>query len=658
MPTISIDRECPWRLPRPLAWAPARLSVCLSPTYFSDLGLAGDELYALLGREYTEEEFEQLCFDFGIELDEVTSAAEEEAKRLGKDVDPAATSEGGVVYKIDIPANRYDLLCLEGLSRSLNIFLGREKVPDYRLVEPASGQRERLFVKPSVDRVRPFVVSAILRNVTFNENSYKSFIELQDKLHQNICRRRTLVAIGTHDYDTLQGPFTYDAQEPSSIEFVPLVPPDRSFTAKELLNFYNTDPTVKHLKPYTGIISESPVYPVVLDANGVVCSLPPVINGHHSRIQLTTRNVFIECTATDLNKANIVLDTVITMFSQYCAEPFTAEPVDVIYEASGKTDVTPKLMKRSHEASVRSICETLGVEIEPAEICRLCERMQLGPAQVVQDGKGQMVQVTVPPTRSDILHACDIIEDVGIAYGFNNIPLRLPATQTVGAPLRINHFADLLREEVARAGYTEILTHGLCSRVENFSLLRRHPVPAVSLSNPANVEYEIVRTSLMTGILKTLQHNRSTSVRDGLRLFEVSDVVLRDDSCDTGARNQRRLVAAYAGTKAGFEIVHGLVDRVMQVLQVQPSMAYAGNSLRAGESDAALGGPWREGMEYSIKPVEDPAFLPGRCAGVLLARGGQSTQLGTFGVVHPEILKNFDLPFPCSVVEFEVESLI
>lgn len=39
-----------------------------------------------------------------------------------------------------------------------------------------------------------------------------SFIDLQDKLHQNICRRRTLVAIGTHDLDTIQGPFTYNVR--------------------------------------------------------------------------------------------------------------------------------------------------------------------------------------------------------------------------------------------------------------------------------------------------------------------------------------------------------------------------------------------------------------------------------------------------------------
>src|SRR5947208_16987378 len=79
----------------------------------------------------------------------------------------------------------------------------------------------------------------------------------------------------------------------------------------------------RHLGRFLHIIRDSPVYPVVYDANRVVCSLPPIINGDHSKITLNTKNVFIECTATDFTKAKIVLNTVVTMFSEYCAEPFT-----------------------------------------------------------------------------------------------------------------------------------------------------------------------------------------------------------------------------------------------------------------------------------------------------------------------------------------------
>ncbi len=67
-----------------------------------------------------------------------------------------------------------------------------------------TGTLQRITVQPETLLVRPFIVAAVLRNITFDEQRYQSFIDLQDKLHQNLCRQRSLVAIGTHDLDTLQ----------------------------------------------------------------------------------------------------------------------------------------------------------------------------------------------------------------------------------------------------------------------------------------------------------------------------------------------------------------------------------------------------------------------------------------------------------------------
>ena len=94
------------------------------------------------------------------------------------------------------------------------------------------------------------------------------------------------------------------------------------------------------LRQYLHIIRDSPVYPVIYDANRVVLSMPPIINGDHSKITLATRNVFIECTATDLTKAKIVLDMMVTMFSQYCDKPFTIEEA-VVKNVDGSTAVYP-----------------------------------------------------------------------------------------------------------------------------------------------------------------------------------------------------------------------------------------------------------------------------------------------------------------------------
>lgn len=399
-----------------------------------------------------------------------------------------------MVYVIAIPANRYDLLCMEGFARALRIFIGLETPPVYKRTVPATGSL-KMYVEPATSQIRPFVVCAVLRGVSFDKKRYKSFIDLQEKLHMNICRRRTYVAIGTHDLDTLQAPFRYKAQAPESINFVPLTENEgKSFGGKELLNFYREDPSAKHLKPYTDIIYDSPVYPVIYDSNDRVLSMPPIINGKHSRIQMHTSNVFIECTGTDLTKANIVLDTVVAMFSEYCSEPFTAEAVEVIYEANNESHTTPILSSRTCDAPVKDVVGIVGVDIPPADICKLCDRMQLGPATHLPDL--DVVRVHVPPTRSDILHAIDVIEDVAIAYGYNNIPQSIPATQCFGRPLPINQFSDLLRAEIARSGYIEMLTHGLCSTAENFTHLRRPIGPAVSLSNPANVSATVPTANL------------------------------------------------------------------------------------------------------------------------------------------------------------------
>lgn len=516
--------------------------------------------------------------------------------------------------------------------------------------------RQIVYVEPPTSVIRPFVACAILRNITFDAVRYKSFIDLQDKLHQNICRKRTLVAIGTHDLDVIHSPFYYRALTPESINFVPLTEDNgKTYNGLELMNFYRDDPSVKHLKPYAEIIYDSPVYPVIYDSRNTVLSLPPVINGRHSRIQLHTRNVFIECTGTDLTKVNIVLDTMVTMFSEYCELPFTVEPVEIIYQESGKGFITPLLSNRYCDAKVSDINGTIGVNLTPEEICKLCDKLQLGPATYSLESDS--ITVFVPPTRSDILHAVDIIEDVAIAYGYNNIPQEIPKTLTVGAPLPINQFTDLLRAEISRCGYVEMLTHGLCSTAENFTHLRRPITAAVSLSNPANVEYEVIRTTLFPGALKTLSYNRKVSHKDGVKLFEISDVVVRSDS-DIGSSNVRKCVVLHAGYSAGFESIHGLVDHIMTMAQIQPEEKYGLTSLTP-EEFADRKRVAKEGVSYYVRAGNDPIFFPGMNVEVMLTyKDGSEVIAGVLGTLHPDVLEKFEIVYPCSGAELDIELIM
>ncbi|KAJ8388707.1 hypothetical protein AAFF_G00131160 [Aldrovandia affinis] len=581
-----------------------------------------DLLFQALGKEYTDEEFDELCFEFGLELDEITSEKDIICREQG-DLKAEGASDV-ILYKIDVPANRYDLLCLEGLVRGLQVFKERAEAPRYTRVSPSGGEPQRLVITEETAAVRPHAVAAVLRNITFTKERYDSFIELQEKLHQNVCRKRTLVAIGTHDLDTISGPFTFTAKPPSDIRFTPLNQ-SQEYSAVELMSLYKSD---SHLRHYLHIIEEKPLYPVIYDSNGIVLSMPPIINGDHSKISINTKNVFIECTATDLTKAKIVLDMIVTMFSEYCEEPFTVEEAEVVYP-DGRTCVYPELAYRKETLTADFINRKVGIEESTERIAQLLTRMCLRSEVVGDEG---LIEVEIPPTRSDVIHACDIMEDAAISYGYNNIVRTTPRTYTVAHQLPLNKLTELLRQDLAAAGFTEALTFALCSEEDIADKLGKSiaETGAVHIANPKTAEFQVARTTLLAGVLKTVAANRKMPLP--LKLFEISDVVLKDDTKDVGARNNRRLCAVYYNKSPGFEVIHGLLDRVMQLLGVKP-----------GRGDG-----------YHIQAANDSTFFPGRCAEVF----AHGKSVGRLGVLHPDVINRFELTMPCSALDIDIEPFL
>ena len=182
--------------------------------------------------------------------------------------------------------------------------------------------------------------------------------------------------------------------------------------------------------------------------------------------------------------------------------------------------------------------------------------------------KPDIIEVEIPPTRADVLHQCDIMEDVAIAYGFNQLPRSFPSKSgTVAQPLPINKLTDIIRVEAAMAGWSEVLPLILCSHDENFGWLNRKDDgnTAVKLANPKTSEFQVVRTSLLPGLLKTIRENKAHSVP--MKIFEVSDVAFKDMSLERKSRNERHFASAWYGRTSGFEVVHGLLDRVMAMLK-------------------------------------------------------------------------------------------
>jgi phenylalanyl-tRNA synthetase beta chain len=298
----------------------------------------------------------------------------------------------------------------------------------------------------------------------------------------------------------------------------------------------------------------------------------------------------------------------------------SVEQVKVVY--ADRVEVTPDLSDRDMTASVKYINACVGIQQTGQELANLVEKMSL-KATLSKDGTELLVKV--PPTRADVLHQCDIMEDAAIAYNINKIVETFPKANCVSVPLPINKLSDMIRKECAFAGFTEALAFTLCSHDENFKFLnKKENHEAVVLANPKTVEYQVVRTSLLPGILKTVSSNKHLALP--LRLFECSDIVLRDESVERRARNQRNLCILYTGKTSGFEEIHGMVDRMMLLLGVDQKT-------------------------YSIRESECETFFKGRRADLVV----DGKVVGTFGVLHPDVLEHFEIGSVCSALELNLE---
>jgi len=575
------------------------------------------------------------------------------------------------------------------------------------------------------------------------------FSLVQDKLHQNIGRKRTLVAIGTHDLDTIRAPFRYEALPKKDIRFVPLAE-TQEFNGEELFQYYHTKQPPSHLKPYLYITEHSPVQPVIYDADRRVCSLPPIINGEHSKITLQTTNVFIECTGTDATKLSVTLNQVVTMFAQYCSAPFEVESVLVVDEETGATKTTPNLTCTDFTAEVDYINSAIGIDITGEQMVDYLRKMSM---EAVLSDNGKTLSVAVPPTRSDVLHAADLMEDIAISYGFNKITKTLPQCYTQGKFQALNALTDSVREQVAQAGFNEVLTWVLLSYDDNYRFMQPKDVQGVTLdiksaasnapagqqstsqlldkplvvhpyllelqgrpitlSNPKSLDFQLVRTTLLPGLLKALANNQG-QVNLPIRLFEVGDVGFQDASTDVGARNQRRLGALYCDLKSGFETIQGLMDRIMLINGVRfgpavtehrahrarleakrkaneavakkaaaaaaaakakaakkagPAAAAAAaapaddkeDSAAAAEEESPADAEWAEGDTFTLRQSVHPSFFPGRRADILLHRlgsAGPPIVVGQFGILHPDVLSQFQIPYVCSALEINLEHFL
>lgn len=253
-------------------------------------------------------------------------------------------------------------------------------------------------------------------------------------------------------------------------------------------------------------------------------------------------------------------------------------------EHNGETRVTPDLTPRPAKANVSYINQCCGLNLPAEKICELLKRMAYDAKS--SETEADTIDLEIPITRADVLHQADIMEDVAIAYGFNELPRSFPSKAgTVAQPYPVNKLSDIIRTEAAMAGWVEVLPLILCSHDENFGWLNRvdDGQTAVRLANPKTIEFQVVRTTLLPGLLKTIRENKKHSVP--MKVFEVSDVAFKDLSMERKSRNERHFAAAWYGKTSGFEVVHGLLDRVMAMMKSAFIVGEEGlDNTQAGES--------------------------------------------------------------------------
>ena len=586
-----------------------------------------NDLFKAIGQTFTDEEFDNLCFEFGIELDEITSEKQmyqTETKKEGEQL------SDDVLYKIEVAANRYDLLCLEGLALALRVFLEKQKMPDFKAINILPEEERQLIVYDSVNEVRPIGLSAILRDINFTDETLKGFMDLQDKLHNNICRGRKLVSMGTHDLDTVKGPFIYRALKPEHIHFVPLNR-EEEVNGDGLMCILREDPK---LAKYLYLLEGKERYPVMMDSNGIIMSLPPIINSQHTKMTLNTHNVLLDVTGLDYTKCEIVLNTLIAMFSVYSKTPFTVEEVKVINQKTGEGKIYPDLTPRIFKTDIKYLKTITGIsDIAPEKIIHLLERMEL-KAKLLNTNE---LEVSCPITRSDILHPCDIAEDLAISYGYNNIEKVLTKTKTHGMQLPYNKLTDLFRNEMSMGGYVEFLTMALLSHKDMFTNMLQNDKDekTVQILYSKTKEFEYIRSSLIPGILKSIEGNKANQLP--FKIFEISDVVLADKDSEIGACNRRKLCFAYANTTSAMEVIQGMIDLLMKKIGL----------IFNYEKD--------KDKKYTIKKSNNPLFFEDRQAEILIQ---DDINIGIYGIIHPKVLKNFGIKNPVTLCEIDLQLIM
>ena len=587
-----------------------------------------DELRYLTGHdEKDDDELKSDLFDLGLEFEGWTDDDE---------------------FQLEFAPDRLDRLSVEGVARSLRYHYG----DDRGVYIPTTNSAEWTIEVPDQPEGRPYVTGAVVRGVDLGDGVLESLIQLQEKLHATMGRKRAKGAIGVHDLTMLKGgeaprasgqssgdesrdatqgtgkSISYTSSDPDEVSFVPLES-DAEMTPSEVIADHPTGRT------YGDLVADFDRVPAICDAIGLF-SFPPVINGRRTEVTADSRDLFIEMTGTDQW-------TVDRMCSIVCyaleARGGTIERVEVEYaddapgEYAGHTLERPDFGTRTKTVTLDRIEGLLGVDLDPDEVVDYAERAGLDATQEVTT-EGVAFEVEVPPYRVDVIHPLDVVDDIGRALGFNSLEPTYPDVSTVGGRHDRSRLEDAARDTLVGLGFEDLLNFHMTDEEANFERVAL-PTPddaeaeyvgladPVTVQEPYSEDYTILRTWALPSLLMVLENN--THRRYPQDLAEIGLAAHVDDSQNTGVSERRTVAGALARTDASYEDAKARLQAIAEAF----------------------------GTDLRTPATSHPTFIAGRAADIVL----DGETVGVVGEIHPKVLVEHDLELPVAAFEFRLDAL-
>ena len=518
--------------------------------------------------------------------DLVTLYAKGEVEEHHNDVVKVALDDTNMPY----------LWCVEGMARFFRGILEIETgLPEIKVRKGGKS----IVIDDSVKKIRPHI-ACFSASGEITEYLLEQMIQLQEKFCEGYGRKREKVSIGLYSGKRIAFPVNYKAVRPDSVKFSPL-DMEEEMTLPDVLE--------KHPKGkvYGRIIKDFDRYPVLVDNYGNVLSLVPVINSNDlGKLKPGEDEILFEATGTDEEAVNLAAN----IFAQNLYERgFDLESISI---ESGKVKKeSPHGFNQKMTITSGDVEALTGLRPSQGEIKTLLEKARYAVS-------GSLV--TVPDYRRDILHSSDVIEDVAIAYGFDNIESAPLESYTAGSSTEMSRLADTLREITVGLGFQEILSPILSSKTVMQERMEREGNDLIEIENFMSETFSAVRNALMPIMLEVLSKNKHNEYPQ--KIFEQGTV---SRVAGQKAEDKEMISLATSHSTADFTEIKQRADAIFRSL----------------------------GLTYSIERTEGSGFIPGR-GGKIKVNG---KDVGIIGEISPKVLANWQLEMPVAALEIDLTGL-